>query len=357
MLLPIRSDTQRGAVFSALNQELLFFLSKACDADDFDRNLFSADLGTTIWANEPTREKFHSLWREFKRFSKVGRHALYASLQQSQNLSDYYSDITRSPAHVSKRLSEAIRKVTVHLFGRTSKLTAVEGHCGQTLNQFFSHFCEKNRNVCCVCGTETLAQYRADVSEADQWRGPFDHILAKEDYPSFAIHPDNLLPICCTCNSKAKLAKDILHDSNSRRRRSFNPYTESAHTFVGVKVVQTNTGVTARSFFQLPDSISEEKLKTWDEVYCIRKRVDGWFLTLLVMIDTDCCPTDLDSLKARIAERKDAYLAHVRHAPWNLWKHKLYHWLHTNSPAHIDLLWTAIEAHRDDPSFAQEFGI
>lgn len=357
MLLPIKSDTQRASIFSALNQELLHFLNQACDADDFSQNLFSAPLGSIIWANEPTREKFDRLWRAFKRFSKSGRRALHTSLLQSQNLGNYHSNITLSPVRLPKRLSEAMGEVTSHLFGRTSRLTAIEGHCTQTLTRFFAHFCAKNKNVCCACGTEILAQYRADVVEAEQWRGPFDHILSREGYPGFAIHPDNLLPICCTCNSKAKLAKDVLHDSKGARRRSFNPYTESAHDMVGVKLVQTSTSLTARSFFQAPDSVSDEKLKTWDEVYCIRKRVDGWLLTLLVLIDTDCCPADLNSLRASIAERKDSYWTYVRHAPWNLWKHKLYTWLHAASPIHIDSLWAAIEAHRDDANFAQEFGI
>jgi len=357
MLLPLRPDTQRASIFSALNQELLYFLDRACDADDFSQNLFSAQFGALLWANQPTREKFDGLWRAFKRFSKSGRRAIYTSLLQGQNLSVYHSDITLAPVRLPKRLSEAMGAVTCHLFARTSKLVTIEGHCAQTLTQYFTHFCDKNKNVCCVCGTEILAQYRADVIEAEQWRGPFDHILPKEGYPSFAIHPDNLLPICCTCNSKAKLAKDVLHHSNGARRRSFNPYTEFAHAMVGVKLVQTSTSLAARSFFQAPNSDSDEKLKTWDEVYCIRQRVDGWLLTLLVLIDTDCCPADLDSLKARIAERKESYRTHVRHAPWNLWKHKLYTWLHTTSPIHIDSLWAAIEAHRDDANFAQEFGI
>lgn len=357
MLLPIDSQTQRGAIFSALNQELLFFLDKACDADDFDRNLFSPQLGAAIWANEPTTETFRGLWNEFKRLSKTGRRKCISALQQCQDLSAYYSDTTQDPATISKRLSKAIHAVAVHLFSRTSKLQQVEAHCGETLTQFFAHFCARNKNVCCVCGTDVLAQYRADVDDADQWRGPFDHIFAKEHYPIFAIHPDNLIPICWTCNSKAKLSKDILHGSSGVRRQCFNPYTESAHEMVGVKLLQSNTSLIARSFFRSPNSSAGEKLKTWDDVYCIRKRVDGWFLTLLVLIDTDCCAKDLESLKARIEEKKDAYLTHARNAPWNFWKHKLYSWLHTESPDHIDLIWTALEAHRDDPSFAQEFGI
>ncbi len=35
------------------------------------------------------------------------------------------------------------------------------------------------------------------------------------------------MPICHTCNSKAKLAKDLLH-KNGLRRLSFSPWTESA---------------------------------------------------------------------------------------------------------------------------------
>ena len=63
------------------------------------------------------------------------------------------------------------------------------------------------------------------MEDREQWRGPYDHLLAKDHYPLYGIHPKNLLPICHTCNSKAKHAKDLLiKDGN--RRLSFSPWSE-----------------------------------------------------------------------------------------------------------------------------------
>jgi len=155
-----------------------------------------------------------------------------------------------------------------------------------------------NHNICCVCGTELLAQYRADVDEDDQWRGPYDHLFPKDKYPIYAIHPDNLLPICHTCNSKAKGAKDLLFDEHKQRRVCFYPYNETAHQLVAVCLEQKDMNLTFRTVLENSDPEIQEKLDTWDSVYRIRQRVDGNFTALIEIVSVDCCADDFKWISA-----------------------------------------------------------
>ncbi|MEW3697720.1 hypothetical protein QOZ28_31825, partial [Pseudomonas aeruginosa] len=77
-----------------------------------------------------------------------------------------------------------------------------------------------------------LAAFRASVPEGEQWRADFDHQLCKSKYPLFAVHPDNLIPLCSVCNQDAKKAKDLFIRENDQPRNTFYPYTESALPFV-----------------------------------------------------------------------------------------------------------------------------
>jgi len=67
-------------------------------------------------------------------------------------------------------------------------------------------------------------------------------LLSKDEFPIFAVHPDNLVPICETCNSKAKLAKSLItkkqKDRPDERRFCIFPFVENCADYVGVEVVQ-----------------------------------------------------------------------------------------------------------------------
>ena len=120
--------------------------------------------------------------------------------------------------------------------------------------------------LCPFCGCEYF----------DSPKGPreaLDHYLAESRYPFAATNLRNLAPIGHKCNSKYKLAKDILHRDDGSRRRAFDPY-QTDELQVLVDGSQVNQGIDGPliSEWVVNFSIEGEETETWDQVFSIRKR-------------------------------------------------------------------------------------
>lgn len=179
--------------------------------------------------------------------------------------------------------------------------------------------------MCCVCGTEYLAQVRADKNDNEQWRGPYDHLLAKDLYPLYGVDPKNLLPICNTCNSKAKLAKDLVL-KDGVRRLSFSPWTESASLQEIEVLVDDANDLFPRVVVNLrsADPDRQEKLSTWDDVYEIKSRVEGEFKELAAKLAEDAhAPNDASFLQ-KLREVGHAKAKAQRLTPFNYWRARVY---------------------------------
>lgn len=68
-----------------------------------------------------------------------------------------------------------------------------------------------------------LAAFRAGIVDGEQWRADYDHQLCKSKYPIFAVHPDNLIPLCDVCNQDAKKRKIFLSIKNEESDWHFIP--------------------------------------------------------------------------------------------------------------------------------------
>jgi hypothetical protein len=359
MLFPIPLGTPNSAVFTALNNELGYFLTQCIRASVFDPTLFSPTLRNAIWNNAPTRTKFRMLWNLLEPLPEAIRLQLSQSFTVCQNVSIYYSNTAIAFSQIIPGVEPAFAALSKHLFNHTCKLVDVEAACVETVQDHFNLFRSAafNGNICCCCGTEALAQYRTNVDEDDQWRGPYDHLLAKEKYPVYAVHPDNLLPICHTCNSKAKLAKDLLRGSSGHRRRCFHPQTENAYANVALEVDIAGIAPIARTIIYSNDAVVMEKLETWNDVYCIKDRVEGEFGSLIEKLAQDCAVSDYANFRAQLMRKATLFRDHCRLTAWNFWKYKLYDWLDQQSDAVIQSVWAGIQAKLDDPSAAEVYGI
>lgn len=361
MLLPIREDVPRCAVFQGLNDEVLHFLNASIGASRFTRYLFSENLRDALWNNEPTKKQFQALWNQLKPLSDAERADIYSEYSQKQFVQHYYEDTEYQLPVIPESVSKALGGLCKHLFTRSSGLSGVRDSCGETLHESFRKFRASNRNICCFCGSSELAQVRAGVEENKQWRAANDHLLSKDEYPLFAVHPDNLVPLCETCNSKAKLAKDLLNRKQKGqpdvRRRCFFPFTESCHEYVGVVLDQGEFGLRAQ--FTMSPVIPEirEKLDTWNEVYQIQGRVEGKFTDLTSLVDSDCPSNDLNELRRKIQDKANSCDQYIRSEGWNFWKCRLYQWLNATGGPILDELWASIEDGRSDTDAAAVFGV
>lgn len=357
MLLPYRPETPKALIFNCLNEEVRNFFISSIGAKRFTAALFTENVGSIIWENGPTKEHFKAVWDELKPLSEADRRRISGEIEGAQNVGQHLTDKTSPPPNIPAKVSSALRALTTHLFSRTAKLVGLDIHCGQTIQAHFNQFVALNKMVCLVCGSENLTQLRMGVDADDQWRGPYDHLLAKEKYPIYGIHPGNLFPICHTCNSKAKLSKDLLIGDGGIRRLSFYPFTESAFTSASVYMEADDSGLKVKAVIADPNPVTQEKLDTWNSIYQISARVEGEFTKLTEIVDTDCRSESYDQFKRQIEIKSDSYRENCRVSAWAFWKYKLYMWLRDQGEELIQTLWATINSKRDDANHLAEFGI
>jgi hypothetical protein len=118
-------------------------------------------------------------------------------------------------------------------------------------------------HVCPFCGCEFF-------DAPGKPREELDHYLAKSKYSFVSVNLRNLVPMGNKCNTKHKLAKDILKKDDGTRRKSFDPLSmslASSEPFAGLD------GQLPRWQIEfIPDT---EEVTTWDEVFHIRERYIG----------------------------------------------------------------------------------
>lgn len=357
MLLPIKPGTPTPQIFSRLNKELDSFLSACVNSLDFNKNLFSPLLSDAIWDNIATRDKFMVLWKAIDALPYEQKQEIADNFINAQALDQYYQDINIPLPIIPDAVKNAFEDVSKHLFKSTSKLRAIEQCCGETIQDHFNAFRQVNENVCCMCGTDILAPYRADVDDDAQWRGPYDHLLSQQRYPMFAVHPGNLIPICDKCNSKAKLAKDLLVNDNNSRRLCFYPFSESSHHYVAVNIQQSDINLSVMVVMNSDQPSIQEKLDTWDDVYRIKERVEGAFSSFIYLIDSDCCADNLNDFRAMINSKVANLNNKIRLSQLIFWKYKLYDWLNSQGGNVIEILWDMILMMREDEDARDVYGI
>lgn len=328
MLLPVRAGLPPSAVFHALNALMRELLLASCSGRAVDQSTFPEGLWDAAQANEPTRTRLQALKDTIAAADTEVRYELYLAFHETASVRLLFGDLTAVIPEPPEAVTAELKKLAAHLFECTSKLVDITHACGETVKDHYNRYSADpapgNGNVCGMCATELLAQRRNEVAAHDQWRAPYDHLLAKDKYPQFGIDPDNLLPICQTCNSKAKLAKDLLHDLAGLRRTCFDPWTENAHEQVKLQVDFQDISPIV-SWVMTPLSLTNQsKLTTWNEVYRIKERVEGEFLSLQEKLAEDLDCENLAAFKHSITTKAHARKRFERRTPFNYWRHLLY---------------------------------
>lgn len=329
MLFDIKPDLQQSKVFDGLNCFLRETVLATLDGRKVDRKRLPVGLSAAIAENKPTSKAVNALKRKLSALDPGQKQALKNSLALNNDPCALLSDKTAPLPVIPETIFPALKTLAVHLFQRTAKLKDVEQACGECIDDHYARFRHDkdpgNGNVCCVCGTEYLAQVRADENDNEQWRGPYDHLLAKDLYPLYGVDPKNLLPICDTCNSKAKLAKDLVL-KDGVRRLSFSPWTERASLEEIEVVVDDANDLFPRVVvsFRSNDPDRQEKLATWDDVYKIKSRIEGEFKELGAKLAEDASATDDASFQQKLREVGRAKARAQRLTPFNYWRARVY---------------------------------
>ena len=165
-------------------------------------------------------------------------------------------------------LTKSIRKPVMDLFTYASDILTDLGVRDKQYRNIYEVIPAK---VCPFCGNEPF-------DNPDSPREPFDHYLPKSKYPFAAANLRNLVPMGNKCNSRYKLAQDILRKDDGTRRKSFDPYNHGIVT-ISLDNSQPFAGTIGRTREPLPKweidfSSNIEEVTTWEDVFHIRKRYE-----------------------------------------------------------------------------------
>lgn len=341
MLFRLSPNTPEFDVFRQLNAELLHFLEHSLNRNDFDRTLFSeGDIGQSCWDNakandaratkDLTRDKFEKLFIALNNSGEAVKQQLFEAVRDHQNMRDFFANPKRDLLlFLPNPCLLALKNVATHLYCATKDLgPVITASGGNGITAHFNAFREHdvNGNICKACGMEKLAAFRAGVAEGDQWRSDYDHQLCKSKYPIFAVHPDNLIPLCDVCNQDAKKAKDLFRDSNGNERLAFYPFNEEAKGLIEIQFENLrDPEPSIKVRWATRDDELLNKLNTWDEVYEIRNRVEGQFRSLEAIIEDEISPIDQAHLEIRIRdEARPKSIDTLKRKEWAFWYQNLF---------------------------------
>ncbi|WPE81640.1 hypothetical protein SB581_01160 [Acinetobacter baumannii] len=339
MLFKLHPNTPKFQVFVLLNQELIYFLNKSIKQQRFGRRLFSyTNVGTACWDNykipsgksDLTRDKFKKLFENLKNETEGTREQLHRLVLDNQDLSSFF--LTPNPALLDFLLPntfEAFKVLAAHLYGATKDLQPIiDAAGGINIHSHFEAFRENtlNGNICNACGMEKLAPFRANIGVENQWRADYDHQLCKSKYPIFAVHPDNLIPLCDVCNQDAKKAKDLFVAENTSLRYSFYPFTEEAHSYVSLEIDELrDPSPRVKVQWNTSEPLLVNKLDTWDDIYEIRNRAEGYFSNFEQIIENEINPTDFHDFKQQVQRSTRTISAStLKSKPLAYWNHKFF---------------------------------
>lgn len=340
MLFQLAANTPRFQVFILLNAEFLHFLNKAVNANVFSRGLFTTGaVGTACWDNarvndirakgDLTRDKFEKLFLDLQKSNQGIKRQLFETMRDHQNLQLFFNNPTRDLLDfLPQPAFDKLKSVATHLYCATKDLGPIINAAGCNITEHFNVFRQQqiNGNVCKACGMEKLAAFRASIPDGDQWRADYDHQLCKSKYPLFAVHPDNLIPLCAVCNQDAKKVKDLFKLANGNNCFAFYPYSEEANNYIDIVIGELrDPEPTIKVNWNTHDALILNKLNTWDEVYEIRSRVEGQFRSLEAIIEDEINPTDSALLVEKIADKARPITNDtLKRKEWAFWHQKLF---------------------------------
>lgn len=359
MLFEIRSGLENSKVFDGLNRLLREVMLAALEGRVIDHNVLPNNLYAAVIKNKPTRDAVTDLDAALTMLDQGKKDSLRSAVLLNTAPCDFLIDRTIPLPIIPDTIFTHLKTLSIHLYQRTGKLEDVKMACGECIDDHYARFRAKmapgNGNICCVCGTEYLAQLQAGVGDNEQWRGPYDHLLAKDHYPLYSIHPKNLVPICQTCNSKAKLAQDLLI-KNGKRRLSFSPWTEHAQASEIRVSINDTDGVFPRVVidFASPDPDRNEKLTTWDDVYKIKVRVEGEFSALCEKVAEDISAFDDATFLVGLNRSASAKANACRLTPFNYWRARVYCAIQYMNPENREALRRAITPTTQDNKQMEE---
>ncbi|MGY0039662.1 hypothetical protein [Pedobacter sp. NJ-S-72] len=93
--------------------------------------------------------------------------------------------------------------------------------CGN-LDDYYDDLVGLNEK-CPFCGIADI------LGSGHSKRDALDHYLPKDSYPFNSVNPNNLAPICRTCNESYKGVSSPIQDSSGTKRKAFYPFASKSY--------------------------------------------------------------------------------------------------------------------------------
>lgn len=170
---------------------------------------------------------------------------------------------------IDKQLKNKLQKFFKNLYTQVPKQAAFKAVCG-TMKTYYDEFLDSNdEEVCPFCGISDIMTSRLSKRDA------FDHYLPKDIYPFNSVNPDNLAPICKTCNSSYKLARDPIKTKGGKKRKAFYPFAKKAVKLdITAKFTCANIAKLKKNevTLKISNSTHKDEIKTWNDLFGIEER-------------------------------------------------------------------------------------
>ncbi|MBB3838177.1 hypothetical protein FHS57_002182 [Runella defluvii] len=172
-----------------------------------------------------------------------------------------YDDINK----IDKRLSSILKQWGKDLYNHVLILTSYSSRNGE-LKDYYKEFMRQNsKGICPFCGLNDL---KSDLLSK---RDAYDHFLPKDKYPFNTVNFHNLIPICNTCNSSYKGAKDPI---NKGTNRAFYPFSTTNPIFeITIKITSLDFNNPKNNIVDIGfASTQPSEVDAWRATYGIDER-------------------------------------------------------------------------------------
>lgn len=168
---------------------------------------------------------------------------------------------------IHPNLKTALKEFFKNLYSEVPKKMAFKRVCGD-IGDYYDELVGK-KETCPFCGIIDI------LTPGHSKRDALDHYLPKNSYPFNAVNPDNIAPICFTCNTSYKGTQDPIKHKNGKRRKAFYPFSKhKVKIDINATFKCTNILKLKKEEVELKitNHLYQEEINTWMELFGIEER-------------------------------------------------------------------------------------
>lgn len=154
-----------------------------------------------------------------------------------------------------------------NLYSKVPQIKAFKNVCGG-IDNYYDELVGENEK-CPFCGISDI------LTKSHSKRDALDHYLPKDTYPFSSMNPENLAPICKTCNCTYKSTRSPIRRKNGSKRKAFYPFSKTA-VKLEIKAKFNCTSILKMKKddvdLKITNSRHKEEIETWDELFGIKER-------------------------------------------------------------------------------------